>query len=73
MIPEHWRDDEKCEADWVRRFWVEGTDEESALAESSVAVTTLFAEEFAEDTDLMPSDFPIMALYPGHIFDLFQP
>jgi hypothetical protein len=68
MLPHHWREDQPCAADEVIRVWVAA---DSADAAPEAARAILHTQTELGDTS--PDLFATVAVYPGHIFDHFQP
>lgn len=71
LMPDHMREDESCEADWVRRAWVTAKSPDDAAEIACNDLGRLMGWG-AEETP-SPDELAIIAIYPGHIFDLFQP
>ena len=65
MLPSDWRSDQSCAADEVIRVWVNAVDPDEALETAR--------SHLSYDEDFDPEDFSVVAIYAGHIFDLFQP
>jgi hypothetical protein len=67
LIPDHMRDDECCEADWVRRIWVQARNHEEAMGIAQDECTALLEMDADEAQSLAP-----IAIYHGHIFDVLE-
>lgn len=65
MLPDDLRADQCCAADEVTRQIVHSQTVEGAIK--------IAQAQAADDTDQSPDDFAVVAVYPGHQFDLFQP
>ena len=68
MLPDYWRSDQSCAADEVIRVWVTTADVETAIEAASIQLPLEMPDE-----EVIAEDFAPIAVYPGHIFDLFQP
>lgn len=63
MMPDDIRADECCAADWIRRVWVFAPDPDEAIGEAQAEVARICD----------PEDLEVVAIYAGHVFDLYQP
>lgn len=70
MLPDYMRGDEDCEADWLRRLWVtaEGPDQALEKAVKEVGLLCGWEDDAPAEAEVSP-----VAIYSGHIFDLYQP
>lgn len=69
MMPYEWHSDQSCAADCVTREHVDAqTVEEAFFAAQKIAVARAMEGGSETTTD----DWAVIAVYPGHIFDLFQ-
>ncbi|WP_306150703.1 hypothetical protein [Roseovarius sp. MMSF_3281] len=83
MMSDDIRSDESNAADWVRRVWVygQGGDQgiESMIEEARDKLAALFGWDVSdpyltqEDIEQRKSALEPVAIYPGHIFDIYQP
>ena len=71
MLPDHMRDDESCAADWIRRVWVDASSPDDAFATAQSNCGEIMGWD--EDAQPDPDDLDVIAVYPGHLFDLFHP
>jgi hypothetical protein len=69
MMPYDWHSDQGCAADCVLREWVEAETVENATAQAQAQAVAIYEE----DTNVEPDDFAVIAVYPGHHLDMFQP
>jgi len=83
MLPDHMRSDECCAADWVRRVWVHASYSvnrtEFLISQARDNLCQLFEWDkpelghSAEEVEQMKNELEPVAIYPGHIFDIYQP
>lgn len=69
MVPEYWFADQSTKSDYVTRIYVEADSPEDAVEKAYSAIP----ESFPDEEDLQVEDFEPVAVYMGHIFDLYQP
>ena len=67
MLPSDWRSDQPCAADEVIRIWVDAIDAEDAYEKALIQLPLDMPDE-----EVNAEDFAPIAVYAGHIFDLFQ-
>ena len=86
MLTDDIRSDEVCAADWVRRVWVSGEPSDEGISKMIELARMELAEQVGwtyshvHDNDWTDTDLderlnalkPV-AIYPGHIFDIYQP
>lgn len=72
MKPSDWRSDEACAADEVVRLWVHAEDPESAVAAAYTALPSDIEGVGLGEDQTNPDDFAPIAVYPGHIKDLYK-
>jgi hypothetical protein len=70
MIPDWKRGDQSHESDHICRVWTEATDPENAVEAAKEKLPEDLHWEEYDVSDL--DDYSPVAVYPGHIFDLFQ-
>lgn len=69
MLPSDWRQDQPSASDEVTRVWVEAVDGDQAEA---LAYEKL-PEQFPDEPEINFGDFATVAIYPGRLFDEFEP
>lgn len=65
LLPEDERDPAYSASDWVERVYVTCDDPDDAFA--------IAMNDTAAAQGRAPQDYDVVAVYEGHIFDLFQP
>lgn len=82
MMTDDIRSDECCAADWVRRTWVYGDPSDSGIIRMIEQARTQIATvlEWIDEDMPVPDDvqermdtLEPVAVYAGHIFDIYQP
>lgn len=68
MLPDYWRSDQSCAADEAIRVWVTAVNPVLAVGAAMIELPGLMPDE-----EVVAEDFAPIAVYAGHIFDLFQP
>jgi hypothetical protein len=69
MMPMDWHGDQSSASECVTREWVEAADVDGACV---AAITAAMDRAEAEGSETSSEDWAVLAVYPNHIFDLFQ-
>ena len=79
MLPDEMRSDECCAADWLRRVWVYGdaVDQGTLIDTARRELAILFGWAHDESIDRYEmvqrmSELEPVAIYAGHIFDVYE-
>lgn len=67
MLPDYWRSDQSCAADEIIRVWVSAPTVEMAIGAAMIQLPSEMPDE-----EVVAEDFAPIAVYPDHLFDLYQ-
>ena len=80
MMPDEMRSDECCAADWIRRVWVYGDahDQGTLIDTARRKLADLFGwteEGYMAEEEIQQrmDELEPVAIYAGHLFDVYQP
>ena len=79
MMPDEMRSDECCAADWLRRVWVYGNeaDQSPLIGTARRKLADLFGwteEDYMAEEEIQQrmDELEPVAIYAGHIFDVYE-